>query len=158
MLCEKCGKELPADSEFCPLCDETIGVEGESVEKKMPFLRTTQGKMTALVIVLAIVVIVGVIIGLNYQAHHKTLHTDASVLDGVQLEINNYDSFAWTDVRLTLNSSYTLTTSRMDANTAYTVGLGQFAKKDGTRFNPFTMKPLKVKIACDQGSWSLELE
>jgi hypothetical protein len=28
MLCEKCGKELPAGSEFCTLCNETIGAEG----------------------------------------------------------------------------------------------------------------------------------
>jgi uncharacterized membrane protein YvbJ len=158
MLCEKCGKELPADSESCPLCDETIGAEAESVEKKTPYHKTTQGRLTALVIVLVIVVTVGVVIGLAYQATHKTLHTTVSVLDGVQLEIDNHESFDWTNVRLTLNQSYTLTTSRMDAKSTYTVGLGQFTKKDGTRFNPFTVKPLKLKIACDQGSWSVELE
>jgi hypothetical protein len=52
-----------------------LGAEGESVEKKTPFLKTTHGKMPALAIVLVVVVTVGVVIGLAYQATHKTLHT-----------------------------------------------------------------------------------
>jgi hypothetical protein len=78
-----------------------LGAEGESVEKKTPFLKTTQEKMAAMVIVLVVVVTVGVVIGLAYQATHKTLHTVVSVLDGVQLQIDNYDSFYWTNVKLT---------------------------------------------------------
>ncbi len=31
----------------------------------------------------------------------------------------------------------------------YTVGVMQFAKGDGTRFNPFTTKPQKFTIWCD---------
>jgi hypothetical protein len=57
--------------------------------------------MAALVIVLVVVVTVGVVIGLAYQATHKTLPTVVSVLDGVQLQIDNYDSFYWTNVKLT---------------------------------------------------------
>ena len=46
----------------------------------------------------------------------------------------------------------------MEANTTYTVGAMQFAKRDGTMFNPFTMKPLRMSISAEnsqgkQGWW-----
>ena len=81
-----------------------------------------------------------------------TLNAKVTYDDG-QFTITNNDDFAWNDVEFDLNyetwsSGYTYHANRLDANTIYTVGSMQFAKSDGTMFNPFTQKPLKMSIHC----------
>jgi len=84
-----------------------------------------------------------------------TVDLKTSVLfDGSQFIIVNLDDFDWTNVKLEVNSSgfksgYILNTKKMEAGHTYTVGAMQFTKGDGTRFNPFTMKPLNFSIWCD---------
>ena len=73
---------------------------------------------------------------------------------GTQFVIANGDSFNWTNVELEINSGlltsgYKLTTSLIASGQTYTVGAMQFAKGDGTRFNPFQIKPQKITIYCD---------
>jgi hypothetical protein len=68
--------------------------------------------------------------------------------------IENKDSFDWTNVKLEVNSKtfssgYILKVGRMAAGETYTVGVMQFAKSDGEKFNPFTHKPLNLSIWCD---------
>lgn len=61
-----------------------------------------------------------------------------------------------------LKNGFILETNRIKAGETYTVGALQFAKSDGTRFNPFTYKPQDFDISCDtpkgervfySGSW-----
>ncbi len=83
--------------------------------------------------------------------------------DGSQFIITNNDNFDWTDVKFQLNegiirAGYRLNTDRVKAGHIYTVGVLQFAKPDGTRFNPITTKPQSMFIFCDQGSWNGEWE
>ena len=82
--------------------------------------------------------------------------------DGAQFVITNNDTFDWTNVEMELNyeglkSGYTYNYHLIEAGYTYTVGALQFAKGDGTRFNPFTMKPRKFSIRCDtpggRSSW-----
>lgn len=73
---------------------------------------------------------------------------------GTQFVITNNDSSAWRNVEMKINSGlvaggYVLKTDRIEAGTTYTVGAMQFAKADGTRFDPFTMKPQKFSIQGD---------
>ena len=73
---------------------------------------------------------------------------------GTQFIIVNKNNFAWTNVKLDINpgtfkSGYVYKVSKISSNKEYTVGAMQFAKGDGTRFNPFTMKPKEIFIACD---------
>ena len=80
----------------------------------------------------------------------RTLNAEVFYADG-QFTITNNDSFAWTDVEFDLNyetwsSGYTYYAGRLEPNSIYTVGSMQFAKSDGTMFNPFTQKPLKMSI------------
>jgi len=80
---------------------------------------------------------------------------DASVrFTGTQFQITNKNNFNWTNVELEINpgllkSGYKLDAGLMKAGETYTVGAMQFAKPDGTRFNPFTMKPQSIDIYCD---------
>lgn len=84
-----------------------------------------------------------------------TIDLQASVnFTGTQFVITNNDSFAWTSVEMQINygviaDGFILTTTRVEAGTTYTVGAMQFAKADGTRFDPFTMKPQKFEIQAD---------
>ena len=73
---------------------------------------------------------------------------------GTQFEIVNEDSFNWTNVKLEVNSQglrsgYTLKADVMIAGETYTVGVLQFARKDGERFNPATYKLTNFSIWCD---------
>lgn len=83
--------------------------------------------------------------------------------DGTQFTITNNNTFNWTNVKFELNSGilkggYILRQGRIKAKNTYTVGALQFAKSDGTRFNPFTMKPQSIFIFADQGSCDLYWE
>ena len=105
-------------------------------------------------VLLAIVIIISVVIGTcligDSDTTEGTLKAEVFYDDG-QFTITNNDSFAWTDVEFDLNyetwsSGYTYYAGRLEPNTIYTVGSMQFAKSDGTMFNPFTQKPLKMSI------------
>ena len=73
---------------------------------------------------------------------------------GTQFIIVNNDSYDWLNVKMEINGSLlksgvVLKTNRMKAGETYTVGALQFAKKDGTRFNPGTYKPQSFDIYCE---------
>jgi len=73
---------------------------------------------------------------------------------GTQFIIVNNDSYDWLNVKMEINGSilksgFILKTNRMEAGETYTVGALQFAKKDGTRFNPGTYKPQSFDISCE---------
>jgi hypothetical protein len=70
-----------------------------------------------------------------------------------QFVIQNEDTDDWTDVKMEINGGffsggYELRTPRIEAGSTATVGAAQFAKSDGTRFNPFQMKPQKFVITA----------
>lgn len=72
---------------------------------------------------------------------------------GTQFVLTNNDSFAWTNCTLDVNggairSGYTLAAARIEAGETYTVGAMRFAKSDGERFNPVTMRPNRFGVEC----------
>ena len=107
-------------------------------------------------VLLVIVILIAVGIGSCLEGEPETTEVTLNaevVYDDGQFIITNNDDFAWTDVEFDLNygtwsSGYTYHANRLDANTIYTVGSMQFAKSDGTKFNPFTQKPLRMSIHC----------
>jgi hypothetical protein len=75
---------------------------------------------------------------------------------GTQFVITNNDNADWTNVELEINGGilsggYELRTPRIGSKETVTVGALQFAKSDGTRFNPFQMKPQKFVITARIG-------
>ena len=114
------------------------------------------------ILVLAILIVVGVSTCLGgSDSEGLDLSAKVSYDDG-QFVITNNDSFDWYDVNFYLNSDYRLEAAVIEAYSTYTVGSMQFTKKDGTRFNPYTQKPLNMSIAADNqegtrgwwhGSW-----
>jgi len=89
------------------------------------------------------------------ETQPSSIYLNASVrFTGTQFIIENDDNFAWLNVKMEVNGSFLksgfiLETDRMEAGETYTVGALQFAKKDGTRFNPVTYKPQNFDISCD---------
>ena len=122
--------------------------------KKTSKKKTAIGCGLLLVIVILLAVIIGTCLGGSEDSGTTEVTLNAEVVyDDGQFTITNNDDFAWTDVEFDLNyetwsSGYTYHANRLDANTIYTVGSMQFAKSDGTMFNPFTQKPLKMSIHC----------
>jgi hypothetical protein len=92
------------------------------------------------------------------HATHHVVDLMATVrFDGTRFTISNRDAFAWHDVELEINGGlftggYKLSVPVIEAGRTYSVGALQFAKSDGTRFNPFQTKPTKLSISCQTGS------
>jgi hypothetical protein len=89
------------------------------------------------------------------ETQPSIISLNASVrFTGTQFIIENHDNFDWLNVKMEVNGSllksgFILVTDRMEAGETHTVGALQFAKKDGTRFNPVTYKPQNFDIYCD---------
>jgi hypothetical protein len=52
-----------------------------------------------------------------------------------------------------VNDEFTLNVDLIQAGNVYTAGAAQFSKEDGTRFNPFSMKPRKLSIVAKEGMY-----
>ena len=83
---------------------------------------------------------------------YVSLHASVN-FTGTQFIIANNDNFDWIDVKMEVNGSFLksgfiLKTNRMEAGNTYNVGALQFAKNDGTRFNPVAYKPKSFTISC----------
>jgi len=71
---------------------------------------------------------------------------------GTQFVITNTDAYDWDNVSLYIDNvigGYKLTYHKIKSGETYSVGSAQFAKSDGTRYNPFTQKPKKLYIYAD---------
>jgi len=126
---------------------EQVTESGKKISKK----KTAIGCGVLLVIVILLAVGISTCLG-GSEDSEITLNAEVVYDDG-QFTITHNDDFSWTDVEFDLNyetwsSGYTYHANRLDANTIYTVGSMQFAESDGTMFNPFTQKPLKMSIHC----------
>jgi len=86
--------------------------------------------------------------------------------DGAQFHITNLDKGDWVNCHFILNGKYyypTKTSSWLpgqkigviEAGNTVSVGSANFTLLDGTRFNPFAIKPQSLSISCDNGfeSW-----
>ncbi len=135
-------------------------------ENKMAKTKKRKGWMVALGMLFFVIILIAGVGILVSDSEIKTEVSQAKVLnaeitfDGVQFIITNKDSYAWTAVKFQLNGGivsdgYVLRCSRIEAKTTYTVGALQFAKSDGTRFNPAAVKPQSIVILADQGDCDL---
>ena len=79
---------------------------------------------------------------------------DAHVsFDGTKFIIRNLSAVDWTDVQCEINGGlfsggFKVAVGSIAAKQVINVGAMQFAKSDGTRFNPLTTKPQKLVITA----------
>lgn len=142
--------------------EEKTRLEAQEKVKKEADAKKTKSGCIGLIVLLVFITAVMWICGVfetdnKPQAPTKPLYVDleASIkFTGTQFIITNNDSFDWKNVELEINpgilkSGYKLNAGLISAGKTYTVGAMQFAKPDGTRFNPFSIKPQSMSISCD---------
>jgi len=147
--CKECGHKVGISAKSCPLCGRQTSM--------------STGVWFLVIFLVLIFSLFGIFYYYGSDMSSKTptvskkeapdtVELKASVsFDGSKFTITNDDSFAWVNVEMEINGGvirggYVLEHPQMVAGQTYTVGSMQFAKGDGTRFNPFTMKPQKFVI------------
>ena len=158
--------------------EEKARVEAqEKAKEEAKAKKTKQGCLVCLglIVVIFIIALVGGLFKSGDKTEKPSTSTSAATIDlnatvrftGTQFVIVNKDNFDWANVKLEVNSGllkggFVLKTQRMSAGETYTVGAMQFAKRDGTILNPFTIKPQNFSIWCDtprgKGFWYGEWE
>lgn len=152
-------------AKFQEITNETLFIGNNY--KYIPLEQAVKVEKTKETINSWIIAIVVILVGLwifNSIFSHKTSDKDTTTKNidinasvtftGTQFTITNNDDFDWTDCKLEVNSGfvksgYVLYAGVIKAGTTYTVGTLQFAKNDGTRFNPFLVKPQNMSISCN---------
>lgn len=148
-------------------------VRGELKPKKKGGFFSSLFKFTILIFVL---LVLGSTLMLNVARNQlstgKTLYSsptpqaDTSNLngnvnfDGTQFVITNYETKDWKSCYAKLNGNYYYPSANnifegVKAGEVVTVGVGTFVQKDGTRFNPYTIKPQNIALSCEKrfGYW-----
>jgi hypothetical protein len=93
-------------------------------------------------VVLRVLAVIGILVIIAMSLSTLKLDSSYPILktavqfDGTQFHIQNNDDFAWTDVRLTLNTDYKLNTPTILPHSEFTADYSQFAKDDGTKYSP----------------------
>ena len=88
------------------------------------------------------------------ETQSSIIYLNASVsFTGTQFIIKNNDNYDWLNIKMEVNGGlwkggFILKYDRVIAGETYTVGALQFAKGDGTRLNPFVIKPNSFDIYC----------
>ena len=67
----------------------------------------------------------------------------------LELTVTNEDAFDWTNVQLELNIVFRYEIAAIHAGEPLHIQLQNFAKLDGTKFDPLTEKPGQLRIVCD---------
>lgn len=142
--------------------EEKVRLEAQEKVKKESQAKKTKTGCLGVIGLLVLIAVVMWICGVfetekKPEAPSEPLYVNlnASVrFTGTQFIITNNDSFDWRNVELEINpgllkSGYKLNAGLMKAEQTYTVGASQFAKPDGTRFNPFSIKPQSISISCE---------
>ncbi len=143
--CKNCDKEISVKAKKCPFCQSDL----RSVFSRHPILT-----------VLGILFLIpfGLISTLMNNAGQggtsstpvpeRVFNTSVN-FTGSQFVISNLDTADCQDARLQINGgAYFMDGYILEKGQTYKVGAMQFTKKDGTRFNPWSIKPNSFSIYC----------
>lgn len=183
--CKECGKEISDQADKCPHCGFPVKTALPNKEKPKQKGISFRG---FLAIVIGIILVGYWLAGScsdgtkpdggtqktqsvtkpTPKPAPRSIDLEASIrFTGTQFMVTNQDNFDWFDCKLDLNGGlfsdgYVIRVPIIPTQDTFTVGAMQFAKGDGTRFNPLTMKPQNLFVTCDladgrygiySGSW-----
>jgi hypothetical protein len=168
-------KETTELTKKCPSCDETISAKTKRCPHCRQDLRSWPRRhpiLTILLVLLTSPIWIAAITGFYQGAtgstsketnatpapEHQTELTAYVNFDGTQFIVSNVDKYTCQNARMQVNGDYTLegydldsaldSTTKTGEATVYKLGAGQFTKNDGTRLNPFAIKPKNFSISC----------
>jgi hypothetical protein len=153
IVCKHCGRELKTGP-AAPTQEQIAKTAAEQKARKAVGIGCL-----SLIVVAVVLTMVGEFndsspTGSGESSPSNVVDLSASVrFTGTQFVVTNNDNADWTEVEFDINGGiisggYGLTTPRIASKETVTVGALQFAKRDGTRFNPFQMKPQKFVITA----------
>jgi len=168
--CPFCGQEIDSEATKCFFCGAEL--DGESVEKRLEQLQIEDNETSVqkvrcplgLQVIVFVLICIALFSGTSAKKSRssKASSSDKSAVrlnarvtfTGAQFIIYNNDSFDWTNVELqimleTVDSNFNLKVPQIPAGKKRTVRASEFTKKNGARFNPYTMKPKRFLIWCD---------
>lgn len=170
--CPFCGQEIDAEATKCFFCGASL--DEESIEKRIEQLHYQEDVRLARKVrspVVLEVLVVGILLGiilfhgtpggkhsslLEGPSRSSTISLNAEVtFAGSLFVISNNDPFDWENVKLEVVSAgsgepFCLTVLEpIRAGGTYTAKAATFCRKDGTRFNPLSMKLHRFWIRCD---------
>lgn len=184
--CKECGHDVSTAARVCQNCDtpdyravETTadqllgkpqktdtGSNTDAKAKKVATTAVTIGCLIPIFIIAIIVVWIMIAsLGNDGEKESSIATLKASVrFTGTQIIITNNGRHSWLNVKMEINpgllrGGYALEHPIIKGGETYTVGILQFAKSDGTRFNPIGMKVQKFSIISrdsnnmPKGSW-----
>ncbi len=108
-----------------------------------------------------ILAVIGLIAILGMAMGIKTCNNYTSLRASVQFDVDRFnfrndDDFPWTDAQFLLNADYKFNLQSVSPNSEFTVSCDQFAKDDGTKFNPSYNSPTDLIITAKvpNNQWS----
>jgi len=147
--CPECNKEISNQAKSCPNCGYEIAKLKDIEKKKEDKKNLRIGCIVVIVIAIIIAISIGICDNGDDNTDTSTINLNASVnFTGTQFIITNNDSFDYVNAEIELNGKYQLKGYTLKAKEVYTVGMMQFADKDGNRFGMY-QKPTKFSIWCD---------
>lgn len=122
----------------------------EEARKQLQAKKRKRGCLGCFVLIAVVFVLftLAVVYGGSISSDYVDLKASVK-FDGTDFVITNNDDFDWIGVRLYVNTHYYAYLRTIPANETYYVMARQFAKEDGTRFNPILIKPTHFSIWCD---------
>ncbi|OGP68655.1 MAG: hypothetical protein A2169_05330 [Deltaproteobacteria bacterium RBG_13_47_9] len=168
--CPFCGQEIDTEATKCFFCG--AGLDEDSIENRLEQLheendrKPTRKVKCPLVLQALVITILICIVLFSGTSNNKPKLLEASTeissvrlnakitYTGAQFVISNNDSYDWINVELQITSespgrNFHLRASKIPAGTTHTLRAAEFTMKDGTCFNPYTMKPERFWISCE---------
>ena len=169
--CPFCGQEIEARATKCFFCGAKL--DEASIERRLEQLhyqerhrsaRRIHCRLAMAVVVTGILLVIVLFYGmpgrwnpspLGRPSESSTVRLNATVnFAGARFVISNNDSFDWENVKLEVvpadfGEPFGLAVTRIPAGGTYTVGVGEFRRNDGTRFDPFSTKSERFRIRCE---------
>lgn len=168
--CPFCGQEIDTEAIKCFFCGSTL--DRNSVENRLDQLhkqeylkhinhvnRSLVVKITVLIILAGTAFFVGkskikpsLTKAVSTQGSTISLKAEIA-LSGSHFIITNNDSFDWTNVELQIISDYIennfiTVIPKISSGQKLSIHAAEFTKKDGTSFDPYTMKSQSFRIRC----------